>query len=180
LTNSHRQLGHWLVIVFATWILLTAGGCRRNGRVDVSPVRGKVVYKGQGVSNTTVIFHPVSPGSETVGKMRPFAYGQPDGQFEIKTYVEGDGAPPGKYRVSIIAPINGQGVSKKDRPVEAQVSAPVVGVPPEIAKKYANVDTSGIEVTIRSGENNLEPFELTMGPAGAASSAGGSRISSQN
>ena len=40
---------------------------------------------------------------ESLGKMRPFAYGQPDGRFEIKTYVEGDGAPPGKYRlVSIL------------------------------------------------------------------------------
>jgi hypothetical protein len=39
---------------------------------------------------------------------------------------------------------------------------PAVRVPPEIVKKYANVETAGIEVEIQEGENNLDPFVLTM------------------
>jgi hypothetical protein len=79
----------------------------------------------------------------------------------VKTYVEGDGAPAGKYRVSIIAP-TAAGTSKKDQPVETgQSSGAAVKVPPEIATKYSNVDTAGIEITVNPGENNLEPFELS-------------------
>jgi hypothetical protein len=175
--RNRGRLRQYMVLALAAWVVATTGGCRGKGRLHVSPVRGQVVYKGQGVPGTTIIFFPIGDTVESVGKMRPFAYGQPDGRFEIKTYVEGDGAPPGKYRVSIIAPAGGPGGSMKDRPADAPAIASGVGVPPAIAKKYANVDTAGIEVTIEEGENNLEPFVLTMERAAAARSA---MTSSQN
>jgi hypothetical protein len=94
--------------------------------------------------------------------MRPYAYGDADGNFELKTYVDGDGAPPGEYRVSIIARSVGptRGPSK-DVPVAEQVAAgTAIRIPPEVSKKYANVDTSGIKVTVVEGENDLDPFVL--------------------
>jgi hypothetical protein len=144
-------------------MLVAATGCGAKDRLDVAPVRGKVVYNGQGVPNATVILFPLNPADEHAGKMRPFAYADGEGRFEIKTYVDGDGAAPGKYRVSIIAPA-GQPAGNKDRPADAPAHAPVapVRIPPAIVKKYANVDTAGIEVEIQSGENNLAPFVLTM------------------
>jgi hypothetical protein len=163
-TSNDCRLRHCTMFVVAASVVASAGGCGGERRLDVSPVRGQVLYKGQGVPGTTVIFFPVGDTVESLGKMRPFAYGQPDGRFEIKTYVESDGAPPGTYRVSIIAPAGGPGSSKKDRPVEELASAGGAGVPPAIAKKYSNVATAGIEVTIEDGENNLEPFVLTAGP----------------
>ncbi len=75
----------------------------------------------------------------------------------------GDGAPPGTYRVSIVA---GSGGPKVERGAEAfasnQQSAqiPSVLIPPQVAQKYRNVDTSGIQITVHEGENNLEPFAL--------------------
>jgi hypothetical protein len=151
------------LVAFGASVLVAFGGCGKD-RLDVSPVRGKVVCNGQGVPQATVIFFPVEATDEMAAKMRPFAYAGMDGQFEIKTYVDGDGAPPGKYRVSIIAPAGGPPTSSKDRPADAPTAAagPAVMVPPAIIKKYANVETSGIEVDIKEGENNLDPFVLTM------------------
>jgi hypothetical protein len=144
-------------------MLATTCGCG-DGRFDVSPVRGKVVYNGQGVPKATVIFFPVDPSDEELAKMRPFAYADGGGQFELKTYVDGDGAPPGKYRVSIIAPMGPPPKSSKDRPADevAVTGGSAVGVPPAIVQKYANVDTAGIEVEVKDGQNDLEPFELKM------------------
>jgi hypothetical protein len=144
-------------------VLLVVGGCGGKERVDVSPVRGSVVYNGQGVPNATVIFFPLDVADETARKMRPFAYADAQGRFEVKTYVTGDGAAPGKYRVSIVAtsgpPPSGSKERRADEPLAA---VPGVTVPPAVVAKYANVDTAGIEVEIQEGENNLEPFELKM------------------
>jgi hypothetical protein len=152
-----------LLTASAVVVLVATSGCGKD-RLDVSPVRGKVVYNGQGVPNATVIFFPVDASDERAAKMRPFAYADGGGQFEVKTYVNGDGAPPGKYRVSIIAPGPARAPKgTKDGPAEpAPAPGSAVRVPPAIVKKYANVDTSGLEVEIQDGENNLAPFELKM------------------
>ena len=152
-----------MVCLVAAWIAIA--GCSGDGRLDVTPVRGKVVYKGNGVPQATIIFFPVEPVNEGHKKLRPFAYADANGEFELKTYVAGDGAPPGKYRVSIIAAsTGGSGGSKKDQPASESgaTALPTVAIPPGVTKKYANVDTAGIEVTIVDGDNNLEPFVLTM------------------
>jgi hypothetical protein len=163
-------------------LVIEAMGCG-DGREKVSPVRGKVTYKGQGIPQATVVFFRVDPPNEITKKLHPYAYVGNDGQFEIKTYVDGDGAPPGKYRVSIIAPA-AAGTSKKDRPVETEPSSvQTVKVPAEIAAKYANVETAGIEITVQPGENVFEPFELAAAGgrgANATSSISTSSASSKN
>jgi hypothetical protein len=140
--------------------LAPAVGCG-DGRLDVAPVRGRVTFGGQGVPRAVVIFHPGAEAAEELGKMRPFAYADSDGNFEIKTYVDGDGAPPGEYRVSIIARSSRprRGPSKDNRIPEGS-AGPAINIPPQVSKKYSDVDTSGIKVTVVKGENNLEPFVL--------------------
>jgi hypothetical protein len=161
--SNCRAVRGRLLIACAMALLVECGGCRGKDRLDVSPVRGKVVYKGLGVPQATVIFFPLDASDETARKMRPFAYANGEGQFEVKTYVDGDGAPPGKYKVSIIAPSGPPPRSTRDRPADAPIiTGPVVSIPPAIIRKYANVDTAGIEVEIQDGENNLDPFVLTM------------------
>ena len=131
--------------------------------MPVNPVRGRVEYQGRGVPGAVVIFHPQEDADEKAKKMRPFAYADGEGNFELKTYVDGDGAPPGKYRVSIIAASGGPAVERgAEASAAGQTSSPVAGVriPPQITQKYRSVDSSGIQVTIHDGENNLEPFAL--------------------
>ncbi len=149
-------------IGFAAWFA-SVTGCGREARFKVAPVRGQVTYRGKGVPEATVIFFPGADVSEKMKKMRPFAYADAQGKFELKTYVDGDGAPLGKYRVSVIA-VSSAPASRpqKDKPAGAAASgsALAVMIPPEVTKKYGNVETSGIEVTVHDGENNLEPFAL--------------------
>jgi hypothetical protein len=148
---------------FAACLLLAATtGCSKKSRLAVVPVRGAVTYKGQGVPNALVVFFPVDETADTLKKMRPFGYADDQGKFELKSYVTNDGAPPGKYRVSIVAgPTNSVANGGHDaKPSETTVPKTAVAVPAEIVKKYGNVDTSGLEVTVENGENNLSPFAL--------------------
>jgi len=121
------------------------------------------MYRGQGVPNAIVMFTPADDASEKAKKLRPFAYADGQGNFELKTYKDGDGAPPGKYRVSIMVVSATKKKSGKDkRAGDAEnPAAQALDIPPSVGKKYGNAETSGIEVTVQDGENNLEPFELT-------------------
>jgi hypothetical protein len=135
-------------------------------------VRGKVIYKGVGVPKASVIFFPADDIPENGKKLRPFADSDPQGNFELKTYVDGDGAPPGKYRVCIIAAAAPSSKSSKDRRAgDESSSGSTVAIPQAVVNKYRNVDTAGIEVTVHDGENNLEPFELSAGPGAPRQSA---------
>jgi len=52
-----------------------------------------------------------------------------------------------------------------------------------VIEKYGNLETSGINVTVENGENNLAPFVLTMGTGRgtvSAASSNASSISSKN
>jgi hypothetical protein len=121
------------------------------------------------VPNAIVMFTPADDSSESAKKLRPFAYADVQGNFELKTYKDGDGAPPGKYRVSImVASATPRAKGGKDQRSgdSENTAAQSVNIPPAVSKKYGSADTSGIEVTVEDGENNLEPFDLAPG-AGA-------------
>ena len=143
-------------------LLATALGCGGKDRLEVAPVSGQILYKGQGVPRATVIFHPDGASATKAGRLRPFAYADDEGKFQLKTYVTGDGAPPGDYRVCIIAASVGPAARTKDQPVSAgpDSAGPSIQIPPAITERYANVETSGIKVEVKEGENILDPFEL--------------------
>ena len=122
---------------------------------------GRVEYQGQGVPKATVIFHPEGDAPEGAKRLRPFGYADDAGNFDMKTYVTGDGAPPGKYRVSITAAsVANPNQPSKDGPVNG--TTPVTGpqIPASITEKYGNVETAGITVEIKEQDNKLEPFQL--------------------
>ena len=144
-------------------VLSSTGGCGKQARVKVAPVHGRVTYRGQGVPQAAVIFFPGEDVVEKAKKMRPFAYTDAQGNFALETYADGDGAPLGAYRVSIVAVSTAPAAKfQKDRPPgeASTTSVPAIAIPPEVTKKYGSVDSSGIQVTVRDGENNLDPFAL--------------------
>ena len=160
-TCSSARVLSLLMLLGSTFIVTSVTGCGGKSRLAVAPVRGRVTYKGQGVPRATVIFLPVGETAETVKRLRPFAYTDDQGAFNLKTYVNGDGAPFGKYRVGIVAPTAGPTKRSKDDPAGATAStAPAVSIPSNVTNKFGNPDTSGIEVTVVEGENNLPPFAL--------------------
>lgn len=155
-----RAIG--ICVLLVAVVVISATGCRGKSRLQVAPVHGKVTYKGQGVPRATVILSPVGETSDTVKRLRPFGYSDDQGDFELKTYVSGDGAPPGKYRVGIVAQSSAVPTKRgKEDPATMPVStAPSVNIPADVITKYGNPDTSGIEITVVDGENNLPPFTL--------------------
>jgi hypothetical protein len=146
------------ILVATCLIFATTIGCGNKSHLSVAPVHGSVTYKGRGVPGALVIFFPVDETADVVKKLRPFGSADADGKFELKTYSTGDGAPPGKYRVSIVAGPVGTGNNPPRG--DANGSKTAGALPPDLIKKYGNVDTSGLQVTVENGENNLAPFTL--------------------
>jgi hypothetical protein len=181
-SRSYRQKISGTLLFSLLILISLVGGCNRKSRLAVSPVHGRVMYGGQGVPNATVVFFPSEDANEKAKKMRPYAYVDGQGNFELKTYREGDGAPPGKYRVIILVASAPTGKAPKDKPAgePESPSARALNIPIAVIQKYGNVETAGIEVTVENGENNLEPFVLTAGTARGPQTASGSAISASS
>jgi hypothetical protein len=160
--NRLHALARVAALVAACLLFATDIGCAKKSRLTVAPVHGSVTYKGQGVPNAIVIFFPTDETAEVVKKIRPFAYADGEGNFDLKTYIKGDGAPPGKYRVSIVAVAGAAAAASGHDPPQGNPSGPktAVAIPQEVVKKYGNVDTAGLQVTVQDGENDLAPFTL--------------------
>lgn len=147
MVRSGRELHVGLLITIAL-----CSGCGGDDRLEVNPIRGQVTYLGRGVPNATVVLHPIGSAADQLQKMRPYAYVDDQGRFEIKTYVTGDGAPPGEYEVAIITAVGGD----RDDPQASRG----VGLPRNVVQKYADQKTSGIKIRVEPGPNELEPFVL--------------------
>jgi hypothetical protein len=130
-----------LAFVFATT------GCGGG----LQPVRGKVTLEdGSPVTKGMVVF-------ESLDSEKPItARGdiQADGSYELSTYRAGDGARPGKYRV-LIAP--------RVDPEEIDAPHPT---PPAFDKRYTDFRTSGLELEVKAGANELPIQVARPGKAG--------------
>ncbi|HEX3150569.1 MAG TPA: carboxypeptidase-like regulatory domain-containing protein [Gemmataceae bacterium] len=132
---------------------LIATGC---GPSKGYPVSGKVLVNGQPAAGAIVVLTPVSnPG--TMDK-KPSGMTKEDGTFELMTFKEGDGAPPGDYLVSIIWP---------GKPKSSGTPKGLSGGEDERASstdqlrgKYSDPQNSGLTVKIEAKANQLQPFDL--------------------
>jgi hypothetical protein len=132
-----------LVIVVALFPLAGACGCARS---DLYPVRGKVVFnQGEPIDPLVgglVIFEPLDP------QLKVGARGeiQSDGSFRLGTFREGDGAPPGDYRILVAPPTPPS--QAKETPV------PVV-----IHPRFHDLNETPLKETVRPKANE---FTLTV------------------
>jgi hypothetical protein len=116
----------WLIII----VLLVGCGSSGPARPALNPVKGKVTLAtGAPLAFGTIAFEPSGGRAyRCSGKIGP------DGTFELETGTE-KGATAGTYKVS-------------------------VGLPPNkrnsVLKKFQSEDTSGIEVEVVSGDNDLD------------------------
>jgi hypothetical protein len=130
-------------VLTASVLALVLAGCS-NGQKPVVPVRGKVLYHGQPADGALVVFNPV--GDNDPKAVRPQGTVGSDGAFEMATYDDKDGAPPGEYDVAIVWLIENEKTKRVWSPLPARYMAP---------------EQSGLRVTIRDGENDLPPFQVT-------------------
>jgi hypothetical protein len=149
-----RAVGALLV---ATLSLLGSHGCGDPNTVaslKVHPVTGKVLLAdGTPLKSGQVVLVSDERGMEFSGTIGP------DGTFAIKTNY-GDGAPEGKYSVRIDPEVSSTPASKGRSSRRGAANLPYPA-------QYADESTSGLTVTVKPGENALEPFKLTPGQPGS-------------
>lgn len=121
--------------------LLVAIGCG-DGRPARVPISGTVLVDGKPLTTRAVMFvHRDSrPSSGMIGS---------NGRFQLPCFEIGDGAVPGKHRVQVTA---SQAIDERSN----HWFAP---------KKYADTNTSGLEVEITKPRNDVT-IELTWEGSG--------------
>jgi len=112
------------------------------------PVSGKVVYRGQPAAGFRVAFHPLSEWGGP--RFAPSGITDENGEFQLHSYAEDDGAPAGDYAVTFSWP---QEVSSGDPDDAPRLVDRLKGA-------LNNVQTSRFKVTVESGDNTIEPFVI--------------------
>ncbi len=110
------------------------------------PVTGRILFQGQPLHNAQVVFHYLDEKKKRVIRAGD-ALTEEDGTFKLTTYKDYDGAPLGKYAITI---------TQRDPfyRVNGEIS------PNQLPEKYADRDTSGLRVEVTKGPNEFT-FELT-------------------
>jgi hypothetical protein len=135
----------WLALLSA----LVCASCSGGGPT-LNPVHGKVLYKNQPLKGAQVTFHPRGPTD--INTIRPVGLTGEDGTFSVKTGQK-EGAPAGPYVVTLIC-------SEEIKPKAKKLSMESPGTRDMLGGTYARQETSKIHVEIKSGVNQLEPFNL--------------------
>ncbi|WP_417385331.1 hypothetical protein [Gimesia sp.] len=136
------------IVSFCSVLLLlsTMTGCGEQiEKKPTAPVKGVVTYQGKPLETGEIVFFP------DTGEQIAHAKIQPDGSFQLTTYDEGDGAFPGKHKVSIVSERDMEGVSAEDP--EASLE------PSYIPTKYNMQKTSGLTAVVKEGDNEIN-FDL--------------------
>lgn len=117
------------------------------------PVEGKVLHKGKEAEGITVTFH--LKGGDLVKTPRSVGFTSSDGTFKLST-LEKRGAPAGAYLVTA--------TWSKVVPKERKKGEINMGMGDEtydaLDGVYAEMSNSKIEITIKAGDNKLEPIRL--------------------
>jgi hypothetical protein len=129
--------------------LLATAGCG-DGKIRRYPINGSVNVDGKPTAGVMVIFCPVG-GSEELQKMRPFGITEADGKFQLTSVQRADGAPLGQYKVLMNWPEQSRGPSRD--------GIQEMG-PDRLQGRYMNLNKCQFTVDVKSGANDLPPFEL--------------------
>lgn len=134
-------------VLLLTCALLTAS-C---GSVR-SRVQGQVLAKGKPLADVVLTFHPTT--GDDITAIRPTGMTGQDGTFTLSSGKE-EGAAPGEYVVTAVW------LKQPARPPKKTLSTDPPPDPEDgFQGRYADRSHSTLKVTIKSGLNKLEPFNL--------------------
>jgi hypothetical protein len=128
------------IVLAAALLLCGCGGT--DTKPDLVTVEGTVLWNGSPLEGAEVALHPDFPGPGWL----PSGTTDTQGHFTIGTLEPGDGAPPGPYRATVVW-----------RPT---LDASGEG-PNRLPARYANPNTSGLEVAADNGVGAPVVFHLT-------------------
>lgn len=143
LAHLHRR--RWLLL----GLVLLCPACS-GGLINV---KGKVLYDNKPIKNAVVSFHLKGEG-EGVSAINPTGLTDENGEFTLKTQSD-TGAVAGEYLVTILW-------LEEPPPADPSRGMPEGkgGRSDRLRGRYANPETSGLKVVIKSDTKELEPFNL--------------------
>lgn len=128
------------------WVTLLAGCSEQKPWETTQPAVGTITLKGRPIANAELAFFPEDDNIPTA--VRPRAKSTEGGKFIVWTYAQGDGAPAGSYKVTVVH--HEVGVSK----------GTIIAKLNDLPKKYSKLQTTDIVVNIAAGQNEIPPIEL--------------------
>jgi hypothetical protein len=148
---ARAQASRWIGLALMAGLAACFAGCgdpNSAGSLKVYPVKGQVLLPdGKPLTLGRVVLVSNEKAVEFTGEVGS------DGHFEIKTGY-GDGAPEGTYKIRI------EYDDPNQAPVKGKSSRRNVSNLP-FGAKYTDEATSELSVTVKPGDNALEPFKLT-------------------
>ena len=148
----HRHAALHSLTVTARWLPVVAAVLGTSCAGGLNHVEGKVLYKGGPARGAIITFHPKA--EDTLTTPRPSGVVRDDGTFTLSTRHPNDGAAAGEYLVTIVWP-------EDPRPARPTFStAPPPDPPDRLKGRYADRTRSGLTAVVKSGSNQLPPFEV--------------------
>jgi hypothetical protein len=95
-----RRLGAVQGALLLAGVLLSMSCSSKDQRPELFPVQGQLFLERKPAHNAIVWFHPAIASGK--GCPRPHATVKEDGSFEVGTLKSNDGAPAGRYKLTVI------------------------------------------------------------------------------
>jgi len=160
-TSEERRRWFAIAVLFAAGLSPLSGCGDDEGIGQRYSVSGTVTYNGKPLEKGTINFQAVATdGRSASGEIQ-------DGAYRITTQSPGDGALPGKYRVSVTAKevdmAKVEATSKKQggtMPSKKELGRAFQQAKRLIPAKYESPATSGLEAEVKEESNTFE-FTLT-------------------
>lgn len=146
---SNPRLNFSYLMCLAIAVVAGCGEPPKGGeRLAVFPVSGEIFVDGEPAEGASVLLTPVTPHNLPASAAPIASTGAVDdsGKFVISTYESGDGAPNGKYKLTVTWQPS-MGLSKKERP-------------DKLRGRYSDPGKSEIEVDVADGEVSIPRIEL--------------------
>ncbi len=124
----------------------------KGTQLPVFPVSGQLAMGGEPMADAQITFYLVGDLPDGASRLRPHATTDEDGAFHVSTYGSEDGAPAGKYAVTISWKGSHVGSAGDDQ-----------SGPEKVPKEYQDPRHSPLKVEIASGANALTPWNLDGG-----------------
>lgn len=137
-----------LPIYFIAVLSFSFSGCSSSKKPweFTHPATGSIEYKGKPIEAAELTLFPLDPSIPE--SVRPKGRSTADGKFELGTYAQSDGAPAGKYKVTVVR--NQVAVSKNT----------IVTKPNDLPVKYSNLSSTDLVVEIVAGKNEIPALLL--------------------
>ena len=131
--------------------LLLVPGCGKPPadlpQAELYPFSGIVNVNGKPATGAMLTLHP--SGDSKLGIVTPHGIADENGLFMLTTYSTADGAPAGKYKVTVSwSDITNPGGSDPEHG------------PEKLPRRYQDKDTSGLEVNIEPNMSDVTVLEL--------------------